>query len=173
MYAVNAALDKPEDLANKFQAFYRVMESELRDRGHVQVEERDGLDTSGLQDPEPVGEKEEEANETRIRDVLETIESTLCTLLYDRQVLDVRVCCAAHIRPMHRLFLPSTSDDASHNEALSSRIAALNMLDLGLEHLDIDIGDANHAEVNAVVRTCGQSMSVFTSPRSSSSHLAS
>ena len=64
---------------------------------------------------------------------------------------------------MRRLFLLSTSDDASHNEALSSRIAALNMLDLGLEHLDIDIGDANHAEVDAVVRTCGQSKVIFVS----------
>ena len=62
-----------------------------------------------------------------------------------------------------RLFLPSTSDDASHNEALSSRIAALNMLDLGLEHLDIDIGDANQAEVDTVVRECGQSRSDFVS----------
>lgn len=51
----------------------------------------------------------------RIHDVLETIKPTLCTLLYDG------------------LFLPSTSDDASHNEALSSRITALNVLDLGLE----------------------------------------
>ena len=30
------------------------------------------------------------------------------------------------------------------------------MLDLGLEHLDVDIGDANHAEVDAVVQKCGQ-----------------
>ena len=35
------------------------------------------------------------------------------------------------------------------------------MLDLGLEHLDIDIGNANHAEVDAVVRTCGQSKMGF------------
>ena len=67
--------------------------------------------------------------------------------------------CSAYTRYARRLFLPLTSDDASHNEALSSRIAALNMLDLGLEHLDIDIGEANHAEVDAVVHTCGQSMS--------------
>ena len=35
------------------------------------------------------------------------------------------------------------------------------MLNLGLEHLDIDIGDANHAGVDAVVRTCGQSKVIF------------
>ncbi|KAF8141862.1 hypothetical protein EV363DRAFT_35915 [Boletus edulis] len=141
VYAVNAALDKPEEYADKFQAFYRAVEAELRNTGRVRAEEGthvDGLDTSGLQDAEP--EREEQVDEAQIRDVLETIEATLCTLLYDR------------------LFLPSTSDDASHNEALSSRVAALNMLDLGLEHLDIDIGDANHAEVDAVVRTCGQTL---------------
>jgi hypothetical protein len=37
-----------------------------------------------------------------------------------------------------------------------------NLLDLHLEHLDIDIRDANHAEVDAIVRTCGQSMSRVT-----------
>lgn len=68
--------------------------------------------------------------------------------------------------------MPSTSDDASHNEALSSRIAALNMLDLGLEHLDVDVGHANRAEVDAVVRTCGQSKMGFVSRvPSSASHL--
>jgi diphthamide synthase subunit DPH2 len=38
----------------------------------------------------------------------------------------------------------------------------LNLLDLHLEHLDIDIRDANHAEVDAIVHTCGQSMSRVT-----------
>jgi hypothetical protein len=35
------------------------------------------------------------------------------------------------------LFSPSTSDDSKHDVALSSRIAALNMLDLSLEHLGV------------------------------------
>ncbi|CAG8743439.1 10002_t:CDS:2, partial [Acaulospora colombiana] len=47
------------------------------------------------------------------------------------------------------------SDDASHDEALASRIAALNMLDLGLEHLGIDVGKAKHG-VQAVVTTVGR-----------------
>ena len=45
-----------------------------------------------------------------------------------------------------RLFSQPTSDDASHDETLSSRTVALNMLDLTLQHLDID-----------VVRACGES----------------
>lgn len=35
------------------------------------------------------------------------------------------------------LFSPATSDDSKHDIALSSRIAALNMLDLSLEHLGV------------------------------------
>ena len=65
VYAVNPALPKPDELADKFQAFYRAVEGELRNGGH-----------EGATDPEP--------DEARIRDVLETIEATLCTLLYDR-----------------------------------------------------------------------------------------
>lgn len=51
---------------------------------------------------------------------------------------------------------PST-DDASHDEALASRIAALNKLDLTLAHLDVLVGD-NGPDVDVVVNACGESM---------------
>lgn len=51
-------------------------------------------------------------------------------------------------------------DDAQHDEALSSRVAALNMLDLGLEHLDVDVGDAVD-DIDAVIRACGESKSIL------------
>jgi hypothetical protein len=54
------------------------------------------------------------------------------------------------------LYLLPKSDDASHDEALSSRVAALNMLDLGLEHLGVDVGAAG-AGVTAVLKACGES----------------
>ena len=81
-YAVHGALREPDELTDKFQAFYRAAESGLSrgDHGHV---EDDGVDPG---DADPAGEKEEEADEARIRNVLETIESTLCTYLNDRQV---------------------------------------------------------------------------------------
>jgi hypothetical protein len=60
-YAVNAALHKPEELADAFQAFYRAVEGELRNV-HAEGDQA----------------------EAQIRDVLETIEATLCSLLYDR-----------------------------------------------------------------------------------------
>ena len=36
-----------------------------------------------------------------------------------------------------RIFSPIESDDARHDEVLASRIAALNMLDLSLDHLGL------------------------------------
>ncbi|KAG1722836.1 uncharacterized protein EDB91DRAFT_1174108 [Suillus paluster] len=82
----------------------------------------------------------EAEQESRVKEVVEVVEGTLSTLFYDR------------------LFLPSHSDDASHDEALSSHIAALNLLDLGLEHLDVDVGSAG-SEIDVVVRACGETLS--------------
>ena len=48
------------------------------------------------------------------------------------------------------------SDDATHDEALSSRIAAVNLLDLTLAHLGVDVSDSAKA-VDAVVKACGES----------------
>lgn len=51
-----------------------------------------------------------------------------------------------------------TTDDASHDEALSSRVTALNLLDLGLGHLGIEVGEAiNEEELDLVVKACGDS----------------
>ena len=61
-----------------------------------------------------------------------------------------------HLTGDARLFSQPTSDDASHDETLSSRAAALNMLDLTLQHLDIDIGEARD-DVGVVVKACGDS----------------
>jgi hypothetical protein len=57
---------------------------------------------------------------------------------------------------MTSLFCPTSSDDVSHDKALSSRLAALNETDLGLEHLGVDVGKASF-EVETVVAACGQS----------------
>lgn len=57
-----------------------------------------------------------------------------------------------------------TTDDASHDEALSSRVTALNLLDLGLGHLGIEVGGAvNEEELDLVVRACGDSEFFFPS----------
>jgi hypothetical protein len=42
-------------------------------------------------------------------------------------------------RLQRRLYLQPTDDDPTHDEALSNRVAALNMHDLALEDLDVDV----------------------------------
>lgn len=54
--------------------------------------------------------------------------------------------------------MQSHSDDATHDEALSSRIAAVNLLDLTLGHLGVDVGTSAEA-VEAVIKACGESTS--------------
>jgi len=58
-----------------------------------------------------------------------------------------------------RLFMPSNSDDLSHDEALSSRIAALNLLDLSLENLGVEIDPSAADEMQDVIKACGDSKS--------------
>ncbi|KAI6009657.1 hypothetical protein EDC04DRAFT_3146223 [Pisolithus marmoratus] len=145
-YVVNhPQLETPEELSHKFQEFYSTMAEELHREGRSarREEHQEGISSDHEDKLEQVvedNEKEMEERESKIRDILETIEATLGSLLYDR------------------LFLPAGSDDASHDEALSSRIAALNVLDLGLEHLDVDVGTANPEEFNAVIRACGETL---------------
>ena len=63
----------------------------------------------------------------------------------------------------YRLFMQSTIDDASHDEALSIRVAVLRLLDLGLGHLGIKEGEGvNEEELDIVVKACGDSEYLFT-----------
>ncbi|WVW80846.1 hypothetical protein I302_102836 [Kwoniella bestiolae CBS 10118] len=63
--------------------------------------------------------EKEEYVEREASEGTEKVEAVVCRLLYNR------------------LFSPLESDDARHDEALASRIAALNMLDLSLDHLGL------------------------------------
>ena len=55
-----------------------------------------------------------------------------------------------------RLYMQPKADDASHDEALSSRVAALNLMDISLEHLGVDVGKSVE-EVEVVLKSCGES----------------
>jgi hypothetical protein len=59
------------------------------------------------------------------------------------------------------LFRPSTSDDASHDDALSSQIASLNMLDLCLGHLGVEVPAGAEKGVDDVIKQCGQGMHIL------------
>ncbi|ORY31203.1 hypothetical protein BCR39DRAFT_526838 [Naematelia encephala] len=75
-------------------------------------------------------ERDEQA-EKDASEATERVEAVICRLLYNR------------------LFSPMEADDSKHDEALASRIAALNMLDLSLDHLGLDtrpIGDSGEPD---------------------------
>ncbi|KAG8992918.1 hypothetical protein FRB90_000866 [Tulasnella sp. 427] len=77
---------------------------------------------------------------------MDMIERVICSLFYDR------------------LFAPEGSDDRSHDEALASRVAALHMLDLTLEHLGVDVGDAGTAGVDQVAQAVGKELQRLEDP---------
>jgi hypothetical protein len=124
----------PDDLSTLFQDFYEQLEIELRSSVNSprRLQEKQNTDAGGDESQEmslPTG--------TRIRETLEIVESLMCTQLYDK------------------LFRPETTDDDQHDDALSSRIAALNMLDLSLETLGVDVGDHSDT-IGKIVARCGQ-----------------
>jgi hypothetical protein len=62
----------------------------------------------------------------------------------------------AHTDGCISIFSPTTADDSSHDQALSSRVALLHSTDLSLAHLGIEVGRAG-IEVDSVVTACGES----------------
>ncbi|KAI0796140.1 hypothetical protein C8Q75DRAFT_745384 [Abortiporus biennis] len=156
-----------ESIGRQFQEFYLDLEDELGrrkwrhgfGRSHSQQQqhhpngspvvpsssestsETEKVDGSDDKDEKKEGEESSEGEkEKRIREVMEHVEKTICSLFYDK------------------LFLQPSSDDANHDEALSSRIAAVNLLDLTLSHLGVEVGNSGPA-VEAVVKSCGDILS--------------
>ncbi|KAF8159896.1 hypothetical protein B0H34DRAFT_705261 [Crassisporium funariophilum] len=151
-YLVNPIEEMPEDAAERLQDFYLCLEQDMRVGGTPFISKRREKDAESDVEDEKEREKREHErmeSETRVRDVMEAVERTITSLFYDR------------------LFMQPTTDDASHDEALSSRVAALNMLDLGLGHLGIEVGEAvNEYEMDLVVKACGQMLSQLDACRS-------
>ncbi|KAF7292828.1 VPS9 domain-containing protein [Mycena indigotica] len=124
----------PDEIGEMVQGFYAKLEDDLRIGGG----RRKASDTS--HDGE-LHEKDQEEKESWIREVLASVERAICVLFFDR------------------VFAPATSDDPSHDQALSSRVAALNMLDLNLEHLGVDVPPEANDGLENVVKACGQVLS--------------
>ncbi|KAK6906608.1 hypothetical protein I203_100594 [Kwoniella mangroviensis CBS 8507] len=86
---------------------------------HGQSMSAEGVEESAKEKKEKDRLEKEEQVEKEASEGTEKVEAVVCRLLYNR------------------LFSPLESDDARHDEALASRIAALNMLDLSLDHLGL------------------------------------
>jgi len=139
-----------EDTVDFIQDFYAKLEDYLR----VEFLGTNNHNESSDQ------EKTERATTTReeimIQSIIELVEKTVCSIFYDRYVLSLKVLgIFTHWRL--RIFAQPQTDDSSHDSALSNRIAALNLLDLTLEHLDIAVEEESKLEVEDVVKNCGAS----------------
>ncbi|KAH9992727.1 hypothetical protein BJV74DRAFT_950918 [Russula compacta] len=146
-YVIDPPQETAEELAAQFQAFYVELEEGLLAGGGSPVTARP---RESFPEAEQERARERRSNgkavsEQHAREILEAVERVVCSLFYDR------------------LYLLPKSDDASHDEALSSRVAALNMLDLGLEHLGVDVGEAGSG-VEAVLKACGETLSWLENP---------
>ncbi|PWN49417.1 hypothetical protein IE53DRAFT_397744, partial [Violaceomyces palustris] len=95
---------------------------------------------------DPASSSSSEARSAEMDERLERIESVVCREVFDR------------------IFCPSTSRDALHDTALSSRIAALNILGLSLGHLGLEVPDKDEdgGEVGQglakIVESCGEQL---------------
>ncbi|KZT07540.1 uncharacterized protein LAESUDRAFT_725000 [Laetiporus sulphureus 93-53] len=176
--ASGVSQERADELADKFQGFYAELEDMLWERlpktsrkhlkgngRNTQLNEKKGsgnesMTTStseGGSDVEEsmhekaAGETEEDhesGTQAEIQRIMNAVERVLCSLFYDR------------------LFCPASTDDASHDETLSSRIAAVNVLDLGLAHLGVDVGDSGK-QVEAVIGDCGRTLMQLDTARRS------
>ncbi|KAI0718069.1 hypothetical protein C8T65DRAFT_706982 [Cerioporus squamosus] len=158
-----------EEVARRLQEFWYDLEEEVGKRWEEDVARhghkgRDkDMDEKDVEKEEAVEKADQDDEEdspktAHVNRVMEAVEKTVCSLFYDR------------------LFLPPGTDDASHDEALSSRIAAVNLLDLGLGHLGVEVGRAGR-EVDALIKACGQTLmqldSVCRSPADKAATLVS
>lgn len=159
-----------EDTAERVQEFYTQLEEGLRvelSKATRTHERETSSDVASVENEKDTGEKVEDENEARIREVMELAERTVCSLFYDRCVHDFfHAYVLTRTWNGNRLFMQPSTDDASHDEALSNRVAALNVLDLSLEHLDIEVGEAG-SRVDDIIKACGESQ-CFWSPLSNS-----
>lgn len=139
-------MTSPQAASDSIQHFLSVMEDELfsyfgsGSSSSLRRKEDPGIDEKAAE------RADSEEKERKMREVMEKVEKVICSLFYDR------------------LFRPSTSDDASHDDALSSQIASLNMLDLGLNHLGVEVPKGAEKGVEEVIKACGQELQQLGTP---------
>ncbi|KAG9033827.1 hypothetical protein FRB95_014149 [Tulasnella sp. JGI-2019a] len=93
-----------------------------------------------------INENDPNDKQLKVRRASDAVEKVVCSLFYDK------------------LFGPEGSDDKSHDQALASRVAALNMLDLTLEHLGVEIAENGMAGVEKVVQAVGRELQRLEDP---------
>ncbi|KAG8951871.1 hypothetical protein FRC04_005563 [Tulasnella sp. 424] len=164
-------LSTPASTSSSFQAFFTALEEDITTyygasgspTSFVGPAKQRQATSSSIETEKPIhsrqgslmsmeanGETDEnkraQMREKKIKETMDMIERVICSLFYDR------------------LFAPEGSDDRSHDEALASRVAALHMLDLALEHLGVDVGNAGTAGVDRVAQAVGKELQRLEDP---------
>lgn len=83
-YEVNPRVDEAEEVGQTFQEFYDVIENDLYATSSPRLSRRKQEGSVDDEKDRERRERDQEKNEAKIRDILEVIERTVCTLLYDR-----------------------------------------------------------------------------------------
>jgi len=135
----DAATKPAAEISEIFQDFYEELEREIWHGKNGSRRSEEPLQQHPIEDKE----REKKISESKVREYLESVEKVLSTVLVDR------------------LVRPDNSDDAQHDEALASRIAALNLLELTLEHLGVDVG-SNDRALATLISQCGQALNRLT-----------
>lgn len=156
-------LSTPSKVAETFQDFFSTLEDDItnywnaagsptvlgrqRRADVTHLDEEDGsLSQSQISQDSArlsIAEKDPSDKQLKVRRALDAVERVVCSLFYDK------------------LFAPEGSDDKSHDQALASRVAALNMLDLTLEHLGVEVAVEGMVGVEKVVQAVGRGGLVF------------
>ncbi len=139
-------LSTPASTSDSFQAFLAALEIDVSSfyTTHISSSIHKKPSTEDNKDHQTATSEEEDRmheHEMKVTKAMDAVERVICSLFYDR------------------LFAPEGSDDKSHDEALSNRVAALNMLDLTLDHLGVEVEGDGAEGVDEVARAVGRGMS--------------
>ncbi|KAL0573221.1 hypothetical protein V5O48_008741 [Marasmius crinis-equi] len=127
----------------------------------VSGSERDGDEDEKKRLSSQDAEEKEEEEEKRVREILERVEKVACAAcgIYGRLFPQPSVQCT----PQPDVHPEDEATDSAHDEALASRIAALNLVDLGLGDMDIEPPSSKEHEnaLLAVLGECGGTLSIL------------
>lgn len=119
-----------EDMSHAYQDLSEAARSDLNRclRAQLVKEKRRDREGDATGAEATLAQQDYVALEGKVDASLEKVERVLLTALYDRMIT------------------APTSTDAQEDENLASRIAALNMLELSLEHLGLDLSRAEGSQ---------------------------
>ncbi|RIA97332.1 hypothetical protein C1645_801860 [Glomus cerebriforme] len=130
----------PESLLNEIHNFTRDFMKKLPNNEDSSIDQIQGLFDRVRYEIEYQIESNgdlTEANEDNINEIMNIVEKYVCTALYDN------------------IFSPKWSSDNAADEALCSKIASLNLLELGLSNLGVDIKPQQQEHIDLAIQAAG------------------